>query len=234
MTIHARRKNMKFLSIFTSTILLLTASVEAKNIKRYSLKSAIIKYKINGHGQMMGVDTNSSGTKSLYFKEYGNLSLEETEQTIVQLGETPDLRRAHTLKKVNHLTVYNVDFKQKKIIKSRDLVASKYHDLERSLSDDNIALLLESGGTRGGTDKVLGFKCEIWNIMGTSQCLYQDQIPLWIEADIMGMKQKTIATNIEFNVNISDKEFELPFYAIETLTVQSSIETSNKQKNPLN
>jgi len=223
---------MKFLSIFTSTILLLTASVEAKTIKRYSFKSAIIKYKISGYGQMMGVDTNSSGTKSLYFKNYGNLSIEKTEQTIMQLGETPDVRRVHTLKKVDHITVYSVDFKQKKIIKSCDPVASRYQDLEKSLSADHIALLLENGGTRGGTDKVLGFKCEIWNIMGTSQCLYQDQIPLWIEADIMGMKQKTIATDIQFNVNISDKEFELPFYPIETLTMQSSIETTTKQKNP--
>ncbi len=222
---------MKLLTIFTSSLLLVTNTLEAKTIKRYALESAIIKYNISGNGKMMGVDTNTNGTKSLYFKDYGNLSLEETQQTITQLGNTPDERRTRTLKKIDNLTVYSVDFKQKKIIKSRDLIASRYHDEGKDISDESLKRLLEDGGKRGGTDKVLGFKCEIWNVMGISQCLYKNQIPLWIEADIMGMKQKTIATDIKFNIHISDKEFELPFYSIETLTMQTSIETT-QQKHP--
>lgn len=219
---------MKLLSILTSSLLLITNIAEAKTIKRYSLKSAIIKYEISGNGKMMGVDTNSSGTKSLYFKNYGDISIEKLDQTITQFGDIPDERRIHTLKKIDNITVYSVDFKKKKIIKSIDPIAYRYQELEQSVSDDSISLLIEHGGRKIGTDKVLGFKCEIWSIMGISQCLYKNQIPLWIEADIMGMKQKIIALDIKLNVNIHDKEFELPKYSIEILTTQTSAKTTNK------
>lgn len=220
---------MKLLSLFTSSLFLITNSAEAKTIKRYTFESAIVKYNIMGQGNMMGIETHTSGTKSLYFKNYGEQLIEKSEQTIAYRGDTKDERRTHTFKKIDNLTVYNVDFKQKKILKTKDPIADKYQEISRG---GHLAILVAQGGKRVGMDKVLGLKCEIWNITGTSQCLYKNQIPLWIEADIMGLKQKTVASDIKFNVNIEDKEFELPKYSIEMCTtMQTSLETT-KQEHP--
>ncbi len=221
---------MKLLTLFTSSLLLITNIAEAKTIKRYAFESAVVKYKITGQGKVMGIDTNTSGTKSLYFKNYGSQLIEESEQTITQFGDTKDERRTRTLKKFDDSTLYNVNFKQKKILKTTDPIVNQYQEIEADLNNQgHLILLLEQGGKKVGMDKVLNLKCEIWNIMGTSQCLYKNQIPLWIEADVMGLKQKTIVSDIKFNVNISDTAFELPKYSIEVLTMQTSLETT-KQK----
>ncbi len=204
--------------IFLASIIFITTnSIQAQTLKRYNIKAGVVKYDISGSGMMMGVETKTRGERSLYFDEYGSQLLEEIQQIIIQQDSIIQKRKVHTLKKIDNATIYNVDFKQKKIIKTTDPISKKYLDLGEDLSNNSHQHLVELGGKRVGMDKILGYKCEIWNLMGTYQCLYQNQIPLWIEADIMGVIYKSVATKIEFDINISDKNLQLPKYPIETL-----------------
>ncbi len=204
--------------ILASILLITTIHAKSQTLKRYNIKSGVIKYNITANGMMMGIETKIRGEKSLYFDNYGSQSLEEIRQIIIQQDSILQKRKTHSLKKIDNATIYSVDFKQKKIIKTTDTISKKYLDLGENLNNNSYEHLIELGGKKIGIDKVLGYKCEIWNIMGTSQCLYQNQIPLWIEADIMGVIHKSIATKIEFDINISSDKLQLPKYPIETLS----------------
>jgi len=69
-------------------------------------------------------------------------------------------------------------------------------------------MLKKMGGKKIGSDKVAGYSCDVWELMGTKQCLYKG-IPLKIESDVMGIKSVEIATKAEFST-VTNKDFKLP------------------------
>ena len=82
------------------------------------------------------------------------------------------------------------------IVKGTAPIGSQYLASGKNMSDDSQKMLEGFGGKKVGTDKVLGFSCDIWDVMGASQCLYMGQIPLWVEVDMLGIKMKKILTCI--------------------------------------
>lgn len=76
---------------------------------------------------------------------------------------------------------------------------------------------LESlGGVKVGSEKVAGYKCDIWNVSGVSMCIYKG-IPLKIETETMGIKETQIATKVKLNISLDDSKFKLPNYPIRTM-----------------
>jgi hypothetical protein len=75
------------------------------------------------------------------------------------------------------------------------------------------AMLKQMGGKKIGTDKVLGYTCDVWEMMGTKQCIYKG-IPLKIESNVMGLKNTEVATKAEFDISISDEDLKLPDFPI--------------------
>ena len=69
------------------------------------------------------------------------------------------------------------------------------------------------GGKKTGTDNVLGYTCDVWEMMGTKQCMYKG-IPLRVETDIMGIKNTETATKAEFDISLSKDDFKLPDFPI--------------------
>jgi hypothetical protein len=77
-------------------------------------------------------------------------------------------------------------------------------------------MMKEMGGKKIGEEKVLGYNCEVWELMQSKIWLHKG-ILLKQEANIMGTKHTTVATSVKFNVSISDKEFKLPDYPRKTM-----------------
>ncbi len=194
--------------------LLLALFFSLTTLNANTIKSGMIEYEINGNGQMMGITTKTIGKKTLYFKDYGTIIVEEEQRSDMVNEAALEDSKTHTLRKIINNAIYDVDFKNRKITKSINLEGN--HSL---ITDKNKI----KNGRKIGSDIVLGYLCEVWAIDGIKQCLYRGQFPLWIEkTDKMGVKTKVIAIKAQFNKPLPNEKFELPKYSIELLPMHVS------------
>jgi hypothetical protein len=194
----------------------LSGLIQAEEMKRYKIKSAKIEYDIKGSADVMGmVKSEEVGKKRLIFDNYGIKELEEVSKVIKQMtmGKT-DVNKMHILHFINGAIVYEVNFEQKAIMRQKNSSLA----LNNLFGGENLSgigenMLKKIGGKKLGTDKVAGYSCDIWDLSGIKQCLYQG-IPLRVESDIMGIKSLEIATKAEFNLKLTKDDFNLPDYPI--------------------
>jgi len=177
-------------------------------MKKYDIKSGIVEYKIKGKGNIMGLTTKTEGTKRVIFLDYGSHELIEKnsieEKNINGKSETV---KTHTLVYNKDAVIYKTDFTNKVIKRMKN------PSIAMMLNSNPIKIIENFGGKKIGTDKVLGYKCDIWSIMGSKQCIYKG-VALRVETDVMGIKNVEIATKANFNVNINRNDFKLPNFPI--------------------
>ena len=182
----------------------------------YGIKSAKVDYKISGSGNMMGMGTiKVSGKKRVIFKDYGRKFLEEKATVRAQniMGQS-DVQKEHTLTYKNGAVMYRADFKQKRIDRMVNQMASLAYaykgdkDINKEIEKNLKAL----GAKKLGKDKVLGLECDVWKILTTKQCIYKG-LTLKSESNVMGVKEVEVATKIEFD-KVDDSSFKLPNFPI--------------------
>ena len=105
---------MRKLVLATFTLLFLAGSTLYAGAKRYNIKSGSISYHTSTSGSIMGIGTQSEGSKTLYFKEYGNVEVQETSSTSNTMGRQ---EKTHTLTKFQNGMIYTVNFDKETIIK---------------------------------------------------------------------------------------------------------------------
>ncbi len=195
--------------------------------KRYEVKSGIVEYKIEGGGSLFGFSTKTEGKTKLYFKEWGNVELRETDEKSETMGQ---IEKDHSITKIDHGTVYSVNKEDKTIVKS-DMSMLKQMDKEgKNLSVVGKDMMKQMGGKKTGSEKILGYPCEIWEVMGSKIWIYKG-VPLKTEANIMGIKHLEIATSAKFGVKIPDEKFKLPNYPVKTLNqiIEDEMKKSSSQ-----
>ena len=200
---------MKKLLFLTLGLLLLGQNALYAKAKRYTIKSGIVEYQTSSSGSILGFGTSSEGTRSLYFKEYGNISVQEMTSQSTSMGHSST---THTKTKFQNGMVYIVDEKRKVIIKK---------DMSSMMKDKNMNAMgmdmLESmGGKKVGSGKVLGYPCEIWEAMGSRMWFYKGVL-LKLESNVMGIKTTEIATKAKFGVRVPESKFTLPNYPIQSM-----------------
>jgi hypothetical protein len=200
---------MKKLLILTLSFVFFSAQGLYAESKRYEVESGIVTYTISGAGNIMGIKNEASGHKTLYFEDYGNVEVQETEETSTTMGQT---KKRHELVKIQNGMVYSVDF-ERKVITEQDI--SKLMN-GKDMSKMGKEMLEEMGGKKVGTGKVLGLPCEIWEIVGTKIWLHKG-VTLKIESNIMGMIHKEEATEVKFGVSIPSEKLKLPDYPTQSL-----------------
>jgi len=182
-------------------------------MKKFEVKSGKIEYAIKGSGNIMGmVQIKAVGKKRVIFDDYGVKDLTEESKVTKEttMGQTK-VKKEHTLKYMNASMIYSVDFKQKKILRMENpaMVMMAMMGDGKNVQQTGESMMKKMGGKKVGSDKVLGYACEVWDLMGVKQCMYKG-IPLRIESDIMGLKSMEIATKAEFDVSLNNDDFELP------------------------
>lgn len=202
-------KNIKIISIF----LLLTAVISGLYAegKRYEVKSGVVEYAINGGGSIMGISSKTTGSEKLTFKNWGNVELHEEKSSTATMGHTDT---THNITKIENGKFFTVDFDQKEIIEHSPQMLKQMAN--KDMSKTGKEMMISMGGKKVGNGKVLGYSCEIWELMGSKTWIYKG-VPLKTEANIMGMKHTNVATKAKFNISISDKEFKLPNYPSKTV-----------------
>ena len=215
----------KFNLLLIAILSIAFASTAAASGKRYEIKSGIVTYKVEGGGSMLGISTKTSGTQEMYFKEWGNIEVRKVDEKSTVMGQTTVTKE---ITKFDHGTVYNVDEERKEIIKSDIAMFQEMDKQGKNLSQAGKDMLKQMGGKKIGTGKVLGYPCEIWEVMGSKIWMYKG-VPLKTEANIMGFKHNEIATSAKFNVSVPEKYFKLPPYPVKTVDdlMRESMEGEN-------
>ena len=221
--------------------------VQADPLQKYDVKSGKIDYSIQANGNIMGMSQiNTVGKKRIIFSDYGIKKLEEEvkveKQTVMSETKT---NKTHTLMYMNGAVLYQVDFKKKKINRMKNTGMAMANALGggKNAKETGLAMMKSMGGKKIGTDKVLGYTCDVWDLMGVKQCIYKG-IPLKIESNMMGLKSVEVATKAEFDIDINKKSFKLPDFDIydfdmdkmmygtePTLLDKSRLEVMDKQDN---
>jgi len=208
--------------------LLATSTVYAdSNMKKYDVKSAKIEYSIKSSGSMMGMTTEEIGKKRVIFDDYGVKELKEESKVhkTTGLGQNK-VDKTHILNYMNNLIIYQVDFESKRVMrmKNQGAVMASMLGGGKNLKKTGEEMLKKMGGKKIGSDKVAGYKCDIWNLSGVKQCIYKG-VPLRVESNIMGMKSTEVATKAEFGLSLGKDDFKLPDFPVYNMD-------SNYQKKP--
>jgi len=199
-------KQMRIWRLFFA--LILAANTLHAETKRYEIRSGIIEYTISGDGNMMGIQTQIDGQSKTLFKEWGEVQLhEETSKSVIMGRE----ENTHQTTKIDHDKVSIVDYEQKSIVQYDHtmLMQSEYKDLAKSAKE----MMLSMGGTKTGEETILGYTCEIWETKHMKLWLHKG-IMLKSQVRVMGRTHTTEATNIQFNISISDEDLKLPDFPI--------------------
>ena len=188
----------------------------ANQMKLYDVKSGKIEYGIKGSGEIMGQKMQTIGKKRVIFDTYGAQNLTEEnkidKQTI--MGQKK-ITKTHTMTYMKEGMAYHVDFKAKRIMRMGNMAASMGALMGggKNMKQSGEDMMKQMGGKKTSTDKVLGYACDVWEMMGTKQCIYKG-IPLRVETNVMGLKNTETATKAEFDISLSSNDFKLPDFPI--------------------
>lgn len=184
------------------------ASENHNEAKMAEIKSGIITYEISGSGDMMGQKMTTSGTARLVFKDWGATEKEERKETEIYNG-TP-AGETQELNIIKDGISYDVDYPMHQIIKTKDPRSAMMKEMNsESLMKASEKLMTQMGGKKTGTEKIKGYRCDVWSLMGTKIWVYKG-FPLKTESNMMGISRTEEAVEIKFNTAVSDSEFELP------------------------
>lgn len=189
--------------------LLLGATSLFAQTNRYDVKSAIVEYQIAGSGEVMGEKASLSGTSKLYFKNFGDLEL--SEEKIVQ-SSNADEEEEHNITKIVGTKMYNVDFNEK-VIYQQEMVQDEENPL---LNLKNSDTLTSMGAKKIGSEAILGYKCDIWQL-GEDKIWIYNSVPLKFVSKSLGLVQIQEAKLAVFNVDIKDDKFKLPPFPVKAI-----------------
>lgn len=176
---------------------------------RYEVKSGIVEYEILGSAESMQKGDTISGTSKLYFKDFGNLEL--SDERIIQtiMGEKEEER---TISKIVNDKLLTVDFNDE-VIYSQKLVLD---DENPMVNMKNYDAFVQMGAKNLGTEEILGYKCDIWQL-GEDKIWVYKSVPLKQVSRSLGMVQIQQAKLAVFNIDIKDDKFKLPSFPVKPI-----------------
>ena len=173
------------------------------------MESGMIFYDINITGTSKGFSTQTRGIARLVFDRWGALELKEEDSTETQTGDFNETHDIHTMTKIDHGTIYTVDFDEQTIYKTRDRALDLAIARKEDLSDESLRLIREMKGVKVGTDRVAGFPCDVWKVKDQEICLYMG-IPLRITIDGPNFHSERKALQVVLNRPVPPEQFRLP------------------------
>lgn len=167
----------------------LASSGDSPGVQSYTVKEGQITYALSGM---------RTGTRSLAFSDYGSRTRQATHATTTVMGRT---QQDDSIVYTDGEWIYTLDSKIKRATKQHNALAkdfTKESNREKILKtpDDYVRAL---GGEKVGTDKLIGYACDIWDIkpFSTKTCLTKEGVALWTEAKIGAMVTKETATEVK-------------------------------------
>jgi len=169
----------------------------------YGFKSGHVEYELTG---------TTTGTKSLWWDDYGAKSRTETNAiTVIKMFGMKNETTTNTVSIINGDNLWFVNLDENTGQESSLTSTygySEINDMTEAEKEQFANQMIDSlGGERLGTEKILGCDCEIISMLGTKGW-HCKGVVLKIEVDAMGIVANEKATSFEKNINISASKFE--------------------------
>jgi hypothetical protein len=156
----------------------------SNTMKRYNLKQACIEYTVSGAMQ--------NGTEVLYFDNWGAREAKYTKTTLKMAGMSQE---TNTVTFLEGAWTYTVDLDRQTGTKTenpflKDIEGDDPQEMGKEM-------MVKMGGKIIGTEKILGKRCDIWEIknMGVKTWVW-NWVTLKTETNMMGMEMTNVATKI--------------------------------------
>lgn len=178
--------------------------------KLYEMKSGIVEYAISGGGNIMGMQSESSGKRRLVFDRWGLLQIQKEQRVSTVMGQTT---KTDSIIKIDNGIVYAIDADKKVIIKQPFEMFGQTDN--QDMLKMGKEMFKKMGGKQIGTGSILGYACEIWELMGTKIWIHKG-VALKVEAEMMGIKHTEEAVDVKFDIAIDQNEFAIPDLPVKT------------------
>ncbi|MBF7071047.1 hypothetical protein [Aliarcobacter butzleri] len=188
-------------------LFLLFGFVELFAGNRYDMKSGIVEYEIVGDDGKTNGSIN--GTSKLVFKDFGAIELVDEKTTQIIAGEQETER---TVSKIVKDTLYTADFDDE-IIYSQKLVLDEDSSIQNIKNRESFT---QMGAKYLGTETILGYKCDVWQL-GEDKIWVYNSVPLKQISKSLGVVQMQIAKTATFNIDIKDDKFKLPNFPVKKI-----------------
>lgn len=183
----------------------------SKDIKRYNVESGIIQY-VNS---ISGPYISGSGTSELYFKKWGALEIrfEDKSETLTIINadgiEESTTTNARSAYKIDNEKIYMVDYAAGIIYTKEDPLIDYMRENDLDALEAGRETMISMGGVQLDNEEVLGYDCEVWELLGVKQWIYEG-LTLKSLSSLGGITVVEEATDIKFDLSVADSYFELP------------------------
>lgn len=187
-------------------------------LKRYDIKSGMIEYQTTISGNVLGSIIKGEGTEALYFDNWGALEVKkekssQTTEANIMGHKSTETTNTHTLDKLDNGKSYHVDYDTQKIYQRTDPMMELFKQSKTDVGDAGKKMLESMGGKKIGSESIMGYDCEIWDLMGVKQWIHKG-VMLRAESNLMGVKTLTEPISIKLNKKVDKDKFDLPDFEI--------------------
>ncbi len=184
-------------------------------------KSGYIKYKLTG---------STEGIKEVWWDNYGEQrkEIEKSKSSIVIFGMKNEEER-HILTICDKDVCYMVDYVKDIAEKRKEIYQNEIADQKSAKEREKLGeeMFKSMGGKKEGTEKVLGYPCDVYSLLGSKIWSYKG-VPLKTEANLLGMKANIVAVTFKRNISIPKNTFTPPKDVTFTVIDNEDEEYSNK------
>jgi len=186
---------------------------------KYEIEKGIVHYDIKGGGALTK-ETNLTlkGTAKLRFRDWGLTQLAEEKGTVLTTGALQSKQMIKSFEKQTKESLFTVDYKNETIHERKNSISHSLKERETH------------GLEKTGEEIVAGLPCDIWEGQGIKKCIYNG-LPLKLESEVLGIYYRKVATDVEFDINVTKAQCTMPDYPLEDFALfTSTIKTKNKSK----
>ncbi len=185
----------------------------------YEIEKGIVYYDIVGGGRLTK-ETNLTlnGTAKLRFRDWGMTQLAEEKGTILTTGALQSKQIIKSFEKQTKESLFTVDYENETIHERKNSISNSLKERETE------------GLEKKGEEIIAGLPCDIWEGQGIKKCIYKG-VPLKLESEILGIYYRKIASDVQFDINVSKAQCVLPDYPLEDFALfTSTAKTKNESK----
>lgn len=194
---------MKQTILILAGFLVMNIATAQQKVQQYTIKSGYVEYKLTG---------NTSGTKKIWWDNFGEKSRTETQsETITKIFGIKNVDKTHTVEILVKDKYWTANLEDQSGHKgtlpfykaSRMLVENMTKKEQEEFANKTINAL---GGERLRSENFMGKTCDVIKVMGAKIWIYKG-ITLKTEAKILGMVSNETAIKFQANQAVSASKF---------------------------
>lgn len=181
-------------------------TIAQQKIQQYAVKSGHVEYQLSG---------NTTGTKSIWWDNYGTLSRTETKSvSVTKIFGIKSETKTHDILIMNGKQFWSANLAdntgQKGSLPYYEEMAKMTENMSEAEKQKMGKDLLEGfGGEIIGTENILGNKCEVVKLLGAKCWIYKG-VTLKSDANMLGIKAMETAVSFDKNISVSKSKFTPP------------------------